>query len=176
MIFWNKQANKMIEKLFQEIENKWKVTFNFWLLSWPSWIWKTTLIKKKIQDILWKHYQSDFLYIKDYSHIIWKQNTIKIDLNKSNKELDVPGYEKIPQMSTREILWWLDKTSIWKYKILLIENIERMTISSANSFLKTFEEANQNTLIITTTSNPNQLLDTILSRALIVKFNIPIYK
>jgi DNA polymerase III gamma/tau subunit len=50
-----------------------------------------------------------------------------------------------------------------------------MTISSANSFLKTFEEANENTLIITTTSNPNQLLDTILSRALIVKFNIPIY-
>jgi DNA polymerase III gamma/tau subunit len=50
-----------------------------------------------------------------------------------------------------------------------------MTTSSANAFLKTFEEANKNTLIITTSSNPNQLLDTILSRALIISFNIPIY-
>lgn len=175
MIFWNKQANSLIDKLFQEIKTEWKINFNFWLLTWPSWVGKTTLIKKHVQDILWKNYQTDSLYIKDYSNKLWKQDTIKIDLNKSDKEIDIPDYWKVIQMSTRDILWWTNKTSIWKYKILLIENIERMTTSSANAFLKTFEETNKDTLIITTTSNPNQLLDTILSRAFIINFNIPIY-
>lgn len=56
-------------------------------------------------------------------------------------------------------------------KVVLLENIERMTIGAANAFLKTCEEPLANRIIIATTSNPSALLDTIISRAVLVKFN-----
>lgn len=46
-----------------------------------------------------------------------------------------------------------------------------MNISAANAFLKTCEEPLAKRLIIATTSNHIQLLETILSRALTIKFN-----
>lgn len=46
-----------------------------------------------------------------------------------------------------------------------------MNISAANAFLKTCEEPLAKRLIIATTSNYMQLLETILSRALTIKFN-----
>jgi DNA polymerase III delta prime subunit len=48
-----------------------------------------------------------------------------------------------------------------------------MTIPAANAFLKTFEESSDNIIIIATTSNRALLLDTIISRAFIVKFELP---
>ena len=52
-----------------------------------------------------------------------------------------------------------------------MENIERMLPEAANAFLKTCEEPLPKRLIIATTSNSTQLLETILSRALTIKFN-----
>lgn len=46
-----------------------------------------------------------------------------------------------------------------------------MNTSAANAFLKTCEEPLPKRLIIATTSNYIQLLETILSRALTIKFN-----
>lgn len=59
------------------------------------------------------------------------------------------------------------------YKVVLLENIERMTNAAANAFLKTFEEPLPNRLIIATTSNRDALLDTIVSRAFLIPFHIP---
>jgi DNA polymerase III delta prime subunit len=46
-----------------------------------------------------------------------------------------------------------------------------MTGEAANAFLKSCEEPLPKRLIIATTSNPTQLLETTLSRALTIKFN-----
>lgn len=62
------------------------------------------------------------------------------------------------------------KTAASEYKVLILENIERMTISAANAFLKYFEEPFAKTLIIATTRNKSEILDTIISRALLVSF------
>lgn len=56
-------------------------------------------------------------------------------------------------------------------KVVLIENIERIVPAAANAFLKTCEEPLPGRLIIATTSHSSQLLDTIISRALVVHFN-----
>ncbi len=45
-----------------------------------------------------------------------------------------------------------------------------MNVSAANAFLKTCEEPLPHRIIIASTSNINQLLDTIISRAVVVKF------
>ena len=56
-------------------------------------------------------------------------------------------------------------------KVVLIENIERIVPAAANAFLKTCEEPLAGRLIIATTSHRSQLLDTIISRALVVHFD-----
>jgi len=57
------------------------------------------------------------------------------------------------------------------YKICIIENADKMTIQAANAFLKTLEEPPEDTIIILTTSKPNSLLPTILSRCQQLQFH-----
>jgi len=85
--------------------------------------------------------------------------------------------ESIKISDIRILIKRLSLSSQSKYKILLIQNIERMTIDAANSFLKSLEEPSKNTIFILTTNNINRVLATILSRLRILKFNVnsPVY-
>ncbi len=56
------------------------------------------------------------------------------------------------------------------YKICIIEYADTMTIQAANAFLKTLEEPPEDTIIILTTSKPNSLLPTIISRCQQLQF------
>ncbi|RLD53919.1 MAG: DNA polymerase III subunit delta' [Bacteroidetes bacterium] len=56
-------------------------------------------------------------------------------------------------------------------KIYIIENADMMTRQAANAFLKTLEEPPRDTVIILTTSKPNSLLPTILSRCQKISFS-----
>jgi len=56
-----------------------------------------------------------------------------------------------------------------KWKVGIIVDADRMNDAAANAFLKTLEEPPQNTLLLLITSNPEQLLTTILSRCINVK-------
>jgi len=62
------------------------------------------------------------------------------------------------------------QTSNSNYKIFIIKNAERMTTPAANSFLKTLEEPNEKTIFILTSSKPEKLLKTIISRTSVIKF------
>ncbi|MDD3050804.1 MAG: AAA family ATPase, partial [Candidatus Cloacimonetes bacterium] len=55
-------------------------------------------------------------------------------------------------------------------RFMLIEHADRMNEKAANAFLKTLEEPPENSLIILTTTKPNSLLPTILSRCQKVQF------
>jgi DNA polymerase-3 subunit delta' len=57
-----------------------------------------------------------------------------------------------------------------QYKVIIIEEAEKMNLSSANALLKTLEEPPQKVLIILTTNEVGRLLPTIKSRC--VKINI----
>ncbi|MEI6672847.1 MAG: hypothetical protein WCL02_06020 [bacterium] len=74
-------------------------------------------------------------------------------------------------MGIRDVNARLQQSAIGKYKVVFLENIERIIPEAANAFLKTCEEPLPKRLIIATTSNSIQLLETILSRALTIKFN-----
>lgn len=58
-------------------------------------------------------------------------------------------------------------------KVVVIEQIERMTESASNSLLKTLEEPTQNTFLLLTTNKPNQLLPTITSRCEKIRLPLP---
>ncbi len=55
-------------------------------------------------------------------------------------------------------------------RFIIIEDAEALTEQAQNAFLKTLEEPPLDTTIILTTSNPNYLFQTIISRCKIVKF------
>lgn len=57
-----------------------------------------------------------------------------------------------------------------RYKVVLIQNIERMTIESANAMLKSLEEPPERVIFILTSSNIQQVLATILSRVRVINF------
>lgn len=56
-------------------------------------------------------------------------------------------------------------------KIIIIDNSEKLTISSQNTILKVLEEPPEYALIIFITNNVNLLLDTVKSRCQFIKFN-----
>ena len=49
-------------------------------------------------------------------------------------------------------------------KIFIVKNVENLTQEAANAFLKTLEEPTPNSLLLLTTANPSNVLDTIKSR------------
>ncbi|MBI2463560.1 hypothetical protein HYV57_01240 [Candidatus Peregrinibacteria bacterium] len=72
----------------------------------------------------------------------------------------------------REVIAKLHLSAQSVYKILLLQNIERLTAEAANCLLKTLEEPPPKTLFLLTTSNLRVVKSTILSRVRIHSFRL----
>jgi len=57
-----------------------------------------------------------------------------------------------------------------RYRIIVMENIDRMTIAAQNAFLKMLEEPPPKTIFLLTTKNISNILQTIISRCRIYNF------
>lgn len=67
--------------------------------------------------------------------------------------------------SIRTVCNWLQLSSVsGGKKVLIVEDADTMTVSAQNAFLKTLEEPHAGVLIILIATQPDRLLDTILSR------------
>ena len=165
------KANEHSKELFEKYLWWSSEKVNFFILSGPKGVWKSGIVIELAKEILWDFFYNDFLHIKDFSDKIWKEHELKVeykDTNETTKTLqDSYNYTDI---GTREINDWLQVSPAWTKKIVLIENIERMNRSAINAFLKTCEEPLPNRVIIATTSNKSRILDTIISRAIIIPF------
>lgn len=166
----NEHSEKLLEQYLNTSVSDWE-KIKFFILSWPSGVWKSETIVEMSKKILWEFFYNDFLHIKDFSKKLGKEHELKVEYNSDNatsKELlDTYSYT---DLWTREINEWLWLSPAWEKRILLIENIERMNRAAMNAFLKTCEEPLANRIILATTSNKSRLLDTIISRAIIIPF------
>ena len=170
MLCGHKKAWQILDKLYQKTKQTWKWPINFFLIIWASNIWKSYIIKQFIEKF--NLFQQDILWLKDLSEILWKKHTLKVEVSNTIIEIDNKRYL---DMWAREIIQWTEKTPAWTQKIVVIENLDRLTINAANALLKTFEEPPNNTLIIWTVNSEKNILDTILSRAMIIKLHIPTF-
>ncbi len=57
-----------------------------------------------------------------------------------------------------------------KKKVLIVDDADKMNISSANAFLKTLEEPPDDSIIVLVSASPDRLPDTIRSRCMHVRF------
>ncbi len=174
-ICWNPVAQKILKDFFENIKQTWAPAYKFMIVHWPSNVGKSYILKNLTKDVLWDNYKTDFLYIKDLSEYLGKRHTIKIEVETKNQNVKIDWEGIFLDLGSREINEWIAKSSVGKLKIVLIENIERMTTSAANAFLKTFEEVYGNVLIIATSNNIQSVLDTIISRAFLIRFEMPTY-
>jgi len=152
MVYWNHVAKEIINKIELNIK-EWQLNSWFFLLAWPKNIWKKTLVKNLVSNI-WV-LPTDVLFVEDPGKKDGKNYIIKVDGDDEN-------------IWARQISEFLSTTWFGAYKIVFIENIERMNVSSANALLKIFEEPPKWVFIFATTSNKNKILDTILSRAILI--------
>lgn len=63
------------------------------------------------------------------------------------------------------------KSILSSYKVIIIDQAEKMTIAAQNKFLKTFETPPKNVIIILIVSNSDLIIDTIKSRGYEINFN-----
>lgn len=154
----------------------------FIVLCGPQYIGKMTLIHSVLNQIIQPMHQlQDLIMIQDFSDqwlelkasndkLIWSTHTFKIESDPHKVHIKLPDGSIYKDLGAREVSDRLNKSPAWHKKLLVIENIERMTIGASNALLKTLEEPLQDRLIIWTSSNPQLLLPTIASRATSVNF------
>ena len=83
-----------------------------------------------------------------------------------------PEEDSIKIETIKNILNNLQMTGVSKQRILVMEDIDRLTPAAANAMLKMIEEPPSKVIYIFTTSHPNLILETILSRVRRVDFSI----
>lgn len=165
-IYWNKTAYEILSKIQQKIKSG-QIKSWFFLLSWPANVGKKSAILNLINS-LWVLPQ-DLMVVEDPGKLDWNLYQIKVDIPEKERILRINDKEFL-NVWARQIIDFLSTTSFWNYKIVVIENIERMNISAANALLKNLEEPGENKFIFATCSNQSKILPTILSRAFIINF------
>lgn len=178
-IIWNNQWLGVITEFFAKIQETWKIRNQFVILSWPANIGKSTAISELCHQLLGENASRDLWHIRDLSDIwlnikesnklSWRSHSIKIE---SDKSISISKQENYMDYGIREMNSRLSMSPSDKYKIIIIENIERITEEWANAFLKNLEEPLENRLIIATSSNINDVLKTIISRWFIYQWNL----
>ncbi|MDR2190847.1 MAG: hypothetical protein LBP53_06880 [Candidatus Peribacteria bacterium] len=143
----------------------------FFLLVGPNGIGKSAHAQARIQELLGPYAYSDFLYLKDYTNEMGKTHTIPVELSDATNSVELLDGSKQPNYGIRELNLWLQQSGFGAVKMVLIENIQRMSRSAMNAFLKTSEEPLPNRFIIATVPHTSQVLDTILSRCIALHFD-----
>ncbi|MBT4917538.1 DNA polymerase III subunit [Candidatus Peregrinibacteria bacterium] len=131
-----------------------------YLLAGPNSVGKHT-VARKLAGIL----QCE----KDFCHKCPTCQQISSGSHLDTVELRDEG-DSIKIEDVRKLVERCNMTGQSRYKIFLIQGVERMTTEAANSFLKTLEEPPERTVFVLTTNNIRALLPTIVSRVRVVNF------
>lgn len=166
-ILGNTHIRTILETYISTIEQTGNIPVPFVLLTWPSGLGKFEFATSLAKKLTGEWYRQDCLSLIDCTQIIEKSHTIKIS---SDEDITLPDGTFYQDVGIREVNQRLVKSPGWKWKILVIEDMERMTESAANWLLKMLEEPLPWRLILGTCSNQHDILPTILSRALICSF------
>jgi DNA polymerase III subunit delta' len=144
--------NKQLEQLEQEIATK--NIAHAYLFSGPKDVGSFRIIRM-FANIL--QCPNNFCRTCKDCKMFQKGNHPDVIVLKDNGE--TIGIDEV-----RDLIHKTNLISQGLYRIVLIENIERMPIEAQNSFLKTLEEPAGKTIFIMTSSRVDQVLSTIKSR------------
>jgi replication-associated recombination protein RarA len=170
MLHGNAFAQQTFRTTIQSLQQDGNNRPVFLVLTWPENIGKTTAAQEIVKGLLGSFFASDFLWIQDLTQLLWKKHSIKVGDKSETNIIELSDGTEYEDKSIREVINRLQRSSASGKKILLLENIERMTIGAANAFLKAAEEPLSGRIIIATTTHVSHIMPTIVSRAIIIPF------
>lgn len=171
MVVGNENTVKSFSQLMNRYRENALVSFPFILIEWPKHTGKSTIVIDVVKQFLGDYQKNDFLWIRDCSDFTDNgKHPIRVTVSSSDKDriIKISKTESYENLDTREMISWLNIAPVGKFKVIFLENIERMTIAAQNSFLKTFEEPLPGRIIVASCGNKSALLETILSRAFVL--------
>lgn len=163
----NERVRHILTEYVDTIHKTGNIPVPFLLLMWPSGLGKMSVACDAAHTLLGGYFHQDSVILEDRTVELEKSHTIKIS---SDEEISRADGSIYVDLGIREVHQRMVKSPAWNLKILIIEDIERMTESAANALLKILEEPLPWRLIIATTSQVWGVLPTILSRALLFSF------
>ncbi len=143
--YWNAEWRSMISRILDYHQDKDMPVFV--LVSGVSGLGKITFLRQVLSQFLWDFERQDLLWIRDCSLELDKNHVLPIEMPSTQKTIALKSGEVYENRGVREITTWLQQSSFWGKKCLLIENIERMSLGAMNAFLKTCEEPLKNRFI-----------------------------
>lgn len=144
--------DKVLRALEDDLANK--NLSHAYLLSGPDNVGKYT-VARKLAHIL----QCEEGYCRTCS------TCLEIDKGYHSDTLElVDDGSSVKIEQIRSVLERLNITKQSPYKLFLMDNIERMTLESANALLKTLEDPPEGVMFVLTTSRVKDVLPTIISR------------
>ena len=163
----NTHASQLLTSVLEQTSHH-RSGIAFVVVAWPQGVWKTAMIDALVQQSLWAFIHQDYFALRDMSRELWKDHTIRVQQSKADATIKREDGTVYENKWARDLVEWLYYAPAWTHKVALIERIERMNTTGLNALLKSFEEPLNGRLIIATTSDDTQLIDTIRSRAMIV--------
>ena len=141
------------------------------------------VIENIIENINLEQEISPFLFIWENLELInEKVKSYSLELLKTLKTPNVnlftlsDYWENIKISEIKKFLEKSNSKTPYKIQIFLIENFSRITLQSANSRLKIFEEPWTKNIFFLTNKSESGILDTILSRVQIINLNSKVSK
>lgn len=139
MLIGNTEAHKLLETFLHTTMQK-GYGPQFFLLVGPEGIGKASYAEHLIKNIIGEYGYSDLLHIKDYSSELGKEQSIPVETTATTQFVELPDGRRERNYGIREINLWLQQSAFSAHKFLIIENMQRMSLSAMNAFLKTAEE------------------------------------
>lgn len=132
------------------------------LVAGPPEIGKFTVLKKLAQVI---HCEEGGCFKCNTCRLIDEESHIDTFIFKTEgNELGIKDFRTLQK--------YLNLSPQNKYKVVIIQDVERLSIPLQNSMLKILEEPPEYVIFLLSTSNLDNLLDTIVSRARIYKMGL----
>lgn len=165
---WNEKAKQQFRSYISHNQSQQKPVFL--ILIGPEGIWKTTFLRSFVEELLWEQFKTDFLRLRDFSKELGKLHSIQVETPKETKAIAIDEKTTYENRGVRELTNRLQQSSFSGKKVLLVQNIQRMTNAAMNAFLKTCEEPLPNRYLFATAEHESWILPTILSRAMVIRF------
>ena len=165
---WNEKAKQQFRSYISHNQSQQKPVFL--ILIGPEGIWKTTFLRSFVEELLWEQFKTDFLRLRDFSKELGKLHSIQVETPKEAKTIAIDEKTTYENRGVRELTNRLQQSSFSGKKVLLVQNIQRMTNAAMNAFLKTCEEPLPNRYLFATAEHESWILPTILSRAMVIRF------
>lgn len=167
-MLWNDQAKTSFEILLNQITETWEVRFPFVIIEDKPWVEAMSYATNQLEWVVWT-LEQDLMIFRDWSEALGKKHVFKVDVSPRDQNLKIDDDFVVQDRWSRQIIKWLSLAPAGRIKIVLIQNLERMNLSAANAFLKSFEEPLPGRLIVGTSRKMDGLLDTISSRACLIR-------